>query len=173
MIAGFGGQGILFMGKFLANIGMDMGKHVSWLPSYGPEMRGGTAQCGVILSDDPIGSPLVGDPELLAAMNLPSFLTFAGRVKPGGHMFYDCSLVSEKCGREDITVRGLAATQMAEDNGIKGLASMVMAGAVLSAVPGVTKEIIESAMEKTVPERKKDMIDMNMKAVMLGLAGPA
>lgn len=171
LIAGFGGQGILFLGKYLSYIGMTQDKQVSWLPSYGPEMRGGTAQCGVILSDVPIGSPLVTEPDILAAMNLPSLLTFEKAIKPGGRLYYDSSLVTRPDnGRGDITVYAIPATQVAEDNGLLGLANMVTAGAILGALPGVDDSIIEAAMRKTVPERKKEMFEANMRAVKLGLS---
>jgi 2-oxoglutarate ferredoxin oxidoreductase subunit gamma len=170
IVSGFGGQGSLFCGKFLACVGMVKGQQVSWLPSYGPEMRGGTARCGVVLSDTPIGSPLVTHPDILVALNLPSYLAFESAVKPGGAMFYDASIVTQPHARTDITYRALPATQTAEDNGLKGLAGMVLAGAALSLLPGINKEIIESAMAHTVSEGKKEMIDNNIKAVNLGLS---
>ncbi|MDR0293689.1 MAG: 2-oxoacid:acceptor oxidoreductase family protein [Oscillospiraceae bacterium] len=172
LIAGFGGQGILFMGKYIAYIGMSLGRQVSWLPSYGPEMRGGTAQCGVILSDTAIGSPVVTEPDILAALNLPSFLAFTGSVRPGGTLFYDSSLITQPCGRGDITAHALPAARAAEENGLKGLANMVMAGALLSALPGAGGDVTEAAMRKTVPERKKEMFDANMRAVALGRSLP-
>ncbi|MDR0325519.1 MAG: 2-oxoacid:acceptor oxidoreductase family protein [Oscillospiraceae bacterium] len=173
LIAGFGGQGILFFGKYIAYIGMEKEQQVSWLPSYGPEMRGGTAQCSVILSDTAIGSPVIPEADILVAMNLPSFLAFESRVKPGGTMFYDSYLITQAHRRGDLTYRGLPATKMAEENGLKGLTNMVMAGAALSVLPGVDEEVITAAMKKTIPERKKEMFESNMRAVMLGLAYPA
>ncbi|MCL1806329.1 MAG: 2-oxoacid:acceptor oxidoreductase family protein [Oscillospiraceae bacterium] len=170
LIAGFGGQGILFFAKYLAYIGMEKGLQVSWMPSYGPEMRGGAAQCGVVLSDNVIGNPVVGEPDIFTAMNLPSFAAFENRVKPGGTMFVDSSLISKECSRKDITVRGIPATQMAEEHGLKGLANMIMAGAVLSKLPDISQDVIEAAMRETIPERKKEMFANNMKAVALGLA---
>jgi 2-oxoglutarate ferredoxin oxidoreductase subunit gamma len=168
-ISGFGGQGVLFLGKFLAHIGMEKGLHVSWLPSYGPEMRGGTAQCGVVLSDTPIGSPLVVEPDILVALNLPSVLAFKDKVKPGGVMLYDSTIVTQDPARGDITVRGIPATQIAEDNGLQGLAGMVLAGAMIALLPDVGKDIISAAMEDNIPERRKEMFDANMKAINLGL----
>jgi 2-oxoglutarate ferredoxin oxidoreductase subunit gamma len=169
-ISGFGGQGVLFLGKFIAHVGMEKGLFVSWLPSYGPEMRGGTAQCGVILSDTPIGSPLVVEPDILLALNLPSVLAFEDKVKPGGVMLYDSTIVSQAPTRTDITVRGIPATQMAEDNGLKGLAGVILAGAALSLLPDVESEIISKAMGDNITARKKDMFDANMKAINLGLS---
>ena len=169
IVSGFGGQGSLFCGKFLACVGTVKGQQVSWLPSYGPEMRGGTARCGVVLSDTPIGSPLVTQPDILVALNLPSFLAFESAVKPGGTMFYDASIVTQPHARKDITYHALTATQSAEDNGMKGLAGMVLAGAALSLLPGINGKIIEEAMIQTVSDNKKEMIDNNIKAVDLGL----
>jgi 2-oxoglutarate ferredoxin oxidoreductase subunit gamma len=169
-VSGFGGQGSLFCGRFLACVGMVKGQQVSWLPSYGPEMRGGTARCGVVLSDTPIGSPLVTQPDILVALNLPTYLAFESAVKPGGTLIYDSSLLSEPHARTDITYRAIPATQMAEDNGLKGLAGMVLTGAALELLPGVDKGIIEKAMVQTVSEGKKEMIENNIKAVNLGLA---
>jgi 2-oxoglutarate ferredoxin oxidoreductase subunit gamma len=169
IIAGFGGQGVLFCAKYLANVGMDNGFHVTWLPSYGPEMRGGAAYCSIVFSDTPIGSPLVTEPDILVTLNLPSFLKFESKVKPGGIMMYDSSIVSQEVSRSDITVKAIPATQLAEDKGFKGLASMIFAGSVLSALPGINKGVLEKAMANTVPERKTDMAESNIKAVMLGL----
>jgi 2-oxoglutarate ferredoxin oxidoreductase subunit gamma len=170
LIAGFGGQGILFFAKYLAYIGLEMGKHVSWMPSYGPEMRGGAAQCGVILSDTAIGNPVVKEPDILVAMNLPSFLAFRDKVVPGGTLFYDSSLISQQCDRKNVAIRPIAATRLVEENGLKGFANMLLAGAVLSVLPEIDAGVAESAMRKTVPERKKDMFEANMKAVHLGLS---
>jgi 2-oxoglutarate ferredoxin oxidoreductase subunit gamma len=170
LISGFGGQGVLFFGKYLAHIGMEKGINVSWLPSYGPEMRGGTAQCFVVLSDSPIGSPLVPEADIVVALNLPSFLAFEKRVKPGGTMLYDATLVTQTPARTDITVKAIPATQMAEDNGLPGLAGMVLAGAVLSLLSDVDREIMIKAMEDNIPDRRKDMLDVNIKAIELGLA---
>ncbi|MDR1693100.1 MAG: 2-oxoacid:acceptor oxidoreductase family protein [Oscillospiraceae bacterium] len=171
LIAGFGGQGILFLGKYLAAIGMALDRQVSWLPSYGPEMRGGTAQCGVILADTAIGSPLVEEPDILAAMNNPSFAAFEGAVKPGGSLYYDPAFVPEDARtRSDIAYLPVPAAQASEDESLKGLANMIMAGALLKSLPEVTADVIEAAMKKTVPERKKEMFDANMRAVALGYA---
>ena len=170
IVSGFGGQGSLFCGKFLACIGMEKGQEVSWLPSYGPEMRGGTARCGVVLSDTSIGSPLVTQPDILVAMNLPSFLAFEKDVKPGGTMFYDSSLLTQPHSRTDITYRAVPASQMAVDNGLQGLAGMILAGGVLSLLPGVNESVIKAAMEQTVSEKKKELFESNIKAINLGMA---
>ena len=126
LIAGFGGQGILFAGKFLAYKGLLEDLQVSWLPSYGPEMRGGTANCNVILSDDPVGSPIITDPDVLIVMNLPSLQKYVDAVVPGGQIYVDSTLISEKVERGDVQVYYIPATQMANDAGVPTLANMVI-----------------------------------------------
>ncbi|MCL2082117.1 MAG: 2-oxoacid:acceptor oxidoreductase family protein [Oscillospiraceae bacterium] len=168
LIAGFGGQGVLFSGKFLANIGLLNNQEVSWLPSYGPEMRGGTANCGVILSPDTIGCPVVSRPDVLIALNLPSLDKFENAVKPSGHIFTDSSMISKKVKRTDVIVHNIPAAKMAEDNALSGLGSMIMAGGVISLLDGISDDLIESAMRKTVPKRKQALFDSNMKAVYIG-----
>ena len=169
LFSGFGGQGVLFLAKYMAHIGLEQGLNVSWMPSYGPEMRGGSCRCGVILSDNPIGNPVVVQPDILVAMNIPSLLNFAQTVKPGGTLLYDASIITQTCEREDITIRPVNATQMAEENGLKGLANMIMAGAVLSELGDADEDTIKKAMRKTVPERKREMFEANVKAVSMGM----
>ena len=120
LLAGFGGQGILFAGKVAAYAGLMDGKEISWLPSYGPEMRGGTANCSVCLSDQAIGSPLVVNPNVLIAMNLPSLDKFVDAVEPGGTILVDSSLISKKVQREDVKTYYIPATTLAEEHGLKG-----------------------------------------------------
>ena len=117
LIAGFGGQGVLFAGKFLAYKGLVQDKQVSWLPSYGPEMRGGTANCSVVISDMPVGSPIITNPDILVAMNLPSLMKFVNDVVPGGHILLDSTLIDVKVERDDVTVHYIPATQLANDKG--------------------------------------------------------
>ena len=117
LFSGFGGQGILFSGKLLAYKGLIDEKQVSWLPSYGPEMRGGTASCSVIISDDPVGSPIVSKPDVLVAMNLPSLDKYEDAVVPGGIIFADSTLIERKVKRDDVTVYYVPATKLANDNG--------------------------------------------------------
>ena len=128
LIAGFGGQGVLFAGKFLAYKGLVQDKQVSWLPSYGPEMRGGTANCSVILSDTPVGSPIITNPDVLVAMNLPSLQKFVDTVVPGGKIFIDSTLIDAKVVRTDVEVHYIPATQMAKDAGFSTLANMILMG---------------------------------------------
>ena len=169
LIAGFGGQGILFSGKFLAYEGLIDGKEVSWLPSYGPEMRGGTAHCSIIISDSAVGSPIVSNPDILIAMNLPSLDKYENETKAGGQIFIDSSLIDRKVERDDVEVYYIPATKMASDEGLTGLANMIMIGHMIAKSGIIPQENIEKAMQKVVPPTKQNMLDLNMKAVKLGL----
>ncbi len=168
LFAGFGGQGILFAGKFLAYKGLLDGKQVSWLPSYGPEMRGGTANCSVIVSDAPIGSPIVDRPDVLVAMNLPSLDKYEESVVKGGKIFVDSTLVTRKVRRKDIEVYYVPATRIAEENGIKTLANMIITGKVLKEAEGFSMNNTEAALEKVVSARHRDLLTVNAKAVAIG-----
>lgn len=168
LIAGFGGQGILFSGKFLAYEGLIDGKEVSWLPSYGPEMRGGTANCSIILSDNAIGSPIVSNPDILIAMNLPSLDKYETETKKGGQIFVDSSLIDRKVERTDVETYYIPATKLASDEGLTGLANMIMIGHMIKKSGIIPEENIEKAMQKVVPAAKQNMFDLNMKAVKLG-----
>lgn len=128
ILAGFGGQGLLFAGKVIASAGLIEDRQLSWLPSYGPEMRGGTANCSVVLSDEPIGSPLVTEPNVLIAMNQPSYDKFIGKVKPGGLVLVDTTMVARVAKRDDVTTFEIPATELAEKNGLKGLANILLVG---------------------------------------------
>lgn len=168
LIAGFGGQGVLFCGKFLVYTGMIQDKQISWLPSYGPEMRGGTANCSVIISDVPVGSPLVVKPTDLIAMNGPSLDKFEASVKAGGRIFVESSLIDRKVTRSDVDVFYVPATRLAEENDMKGLANMILMGKVLRETGVCPHELIREAMTKTVPAKKMALFDANLRAVELG-----
>ena len=168
LIAGFGGQGILFSGKFLAYEGLIDGKEVSWLPSYGPEMRGGTANCSIIISDSAVGSPIVSNPDILIAMNLPSLDKYENETKAGGQIFVDSSLIDRKVERTDVETYYIPATKLASDEGLSGLANMIIIGHMIAKSGIVPEENIEKAMHKVVPATKQNMFDLNMKAVKLG-----
>lgn len=168
ILAGFGGQGVLFAGKVLAYAGLCDDKNVSWLPSYGPEMRGGTANCSVVVSDKAIGSPLVLNPDLLVAMNQPSYDKFIGSVAPGGIVVYDSSLIDAKNTRSDITIIGLDATELAEKNGLSGLSNMLLIGRAIKATPFVSDEGIDKGLQKSIPPKKANLLDSNRKAIELG-----
>ena len=168
LIAGFGGQGILFAGKFLAYKGLLEDLQVSWLPSYGPEMRGGTANCNVILSEEPVGSPIVTSPDVLIAMNLPSLQKYVDAVVPGGQIYVDSTLIAEKVERTDVEVYYIPATAMANEAGVPTLANLVMMGHVLQHNPQLTFEGTEVTVQKLVPPKKAELVGLNMKALEAG-----
>ncbi len=168
LIAGFGGQGILFAGKFLAYKGLTEERQVSWLPSYGPEMRGGTANCNVILSDTPVGSPIITEPDVLIAMNLPSLQKYVDTVTPGGQIYVDSALIEEKVARTDVDVFYIPATQMAKTEGIASLANMVIIGHLLQNNPELSFNGTEEVVKKMVPPTKATLVELNMKALTLG-----
>lgn len=168
LIAGFGGQGILFSGKFLAYEGLIDGKEVSWLPSYGPEMRGGTANCSIILSDTKVGSPIVDKPDILIAMNAPSLEKYENAVNAGGQIYIDSSLIEKKVERTDVSVHYIPATKLAQDSGLKGLANIIMIGLMAKHSGIIPYENIEKAMKKVVSAKKPELFELNMKAIELG-----
>lgn len=168
LLAGFGGQGILFAGKLVAYAGLLDNREVSWLPSYGPEMRGGTANCSVCLANEPIGSPLVTEPDVLVAFNLPSYDSFVEKVKPGGLVLVDSSMVDVCPMRDDISFERISATKLAEANELKGLANVVAIGKLLQLTAFSSFETLEAAIEKSVPASKQKMIGFNKKALALG-----
>lgn len=169
VFAGFGGQGILFSGKVVSYAGLIDEKEVSWLPSYGPEMRGGTANCSVCLSDEPIGSPLVTAPDVLVVMNGPSFDKFINDVVPGGKVFLDSSLVNRETDRTDIEVYRVPATQLSGEQNLKALANMILLGKVLKETNFASMETVEKAIAKCVPARKAHLVEPNLKAVRMGM----
>ncbi len=168
LLSGFGGQGILFAGKVLAYKGLTEDKHVSWLPSYGPEMRGGTASCSVIISDEPVGSPIVSKPDVLVAMNLPSLDKFEPTVAPGGIIFADSSLIERKVARDDVTVYYIPATKMAGDNGMATLANMIIMGKLLHVLGEYNEESVIATLKKVISAKRADMLETNRRAMQLG-----
>lgn len=170
LIAGFGGQGILFAGKLLVNLGLYEGKEVSWLPSYGPEMRGGTCNCSVCISDGPIGSPLVVNPNVLIVMNTPSLDKFIGKVQPNGLVIVDSSMVDSEIERTDVRVCKVPATALTDtDPDLKGGANIILAGKFLAECGFESEEMIRKVFEKIFPPHKKDLIENNMKAIKIGM----
>lgn len=169
VLAGFGGQGVLFAGKIIANAGLIDNREVSWLPSYGPEMRGGTANCSVCLADDPIGSPLVLQPDALVAMNQPSLDKFADSVAPGAVVVVDSTLVQNIPAIEGAKVCAIPATQMAEDNGLKGLANVILVGKLFAETSFCSLETLQAAIKKCVPARKIEKLPLNLSALELGI----
>ena len=168
LIAGFGGQGVLFAGKFLAYKGLMEDLQVSWLPSYGPEMRGGTANCNVILSDTPVGSPIITSPDVLIAMNLPSLQKYVNTVVPGGQIYLDSSLISEKVTRTDVEVFYIPASQMAREENMATLANMIIVGSLLENNPELSFEGTEAVVKNLVPAKKAALVELNMKALTMG-----
>ena len=168
LLAGFGGQGILFAGKVIAYAGLIDNRQISWLPSYGPEMRGGTANCSVCISDEAIGSPLVVNPDILVAMNLPSLDKFINDVQPGGIVLVDSSLIDKKVERSDVNVFYVPATKLAEGHNLQGLANIVLIGKLYKETSFCSPEALDQAILKCVPPRKAHLIEANREAIRLG-----
>ena len=170
IFAGFGGQGMLLIGKFMAMSCMLDGKHVSWLPSYGPEMRGGTANCSVIVSDEPVASPLVDVADVVVAMNRPSLDKFESHVKPGGTLVINSSLIDRKAERDDIQVVYCDATRIAEEVGNPKVGNMVMLGAYVAATKILKPETIEEMITEMFAGAKAKFIPLNIEAFRRGMA---
>ena len=168
LLSGFGGQGILFAGKFLAYKGLTDGKQVSWLPSYGPEMRGGTASCSVIISDEAVGSPIISNPDILVAMNLPSLDKFEKSVVSGGIILADSTLIERKGERDDVTVYYVPATRLASENGFPTLANMILMGKLLEVLGGFNADDVKATLSKVISAKRADMLETNLKALQLG-----
>ena len=168
LIAGFGGQGLLFAGKFMVNKGMLEGKEVTWLPSYGPEMRGGTANCSVIISDEPVGSPIVDHPDVLMVMNRPSLDKYKSAVQPGGMIFVDSTLIDRRVERTDVTTFYVPATAMASESGITTLANMILTGKILKELGQFDMADVENALRKVVSAKHPEMYEVNLKALTMG-----
>lgn len=168
LIAGFGGQGVLFAGKIVAYTGMIEEKQVSWLPSYGPEMRGGTANCSVCIDDKPIGCPIVLTPDTLIVMNRPSYDKFINDVMPNGNIIIDETLIDVECERKDINVFKIPATKLANDNDLHGLANIIMLGQSLKASKYTSFDVLCEAIKKCVPAKKQHLLEPNIRALKLG-----
>lgn len=169
LLAGFGGQGVLFAGKLIAYAGLIEGREVSWLPSYGPEMRGGTANCSVTLSDRAIGSPLVVTPDVLVSLNQPSYDKFVDTVLDNGIAIADTSLISNMHTNGLIRSVGIPATRLAEEEGLKGLANVVLVGKLWAETQFCKRESLDAAIEKSVPPHKSALIEKNKHALLLGI----
>ena len=168
IIAGFGGQGVLFGGQVVAYAAMDAGKEVTWIPSYGPEMRGGTANCTVVIADDEIGSPLVKNPPLAIALNLPSFDKYEETLATGGTLIVNKSMVDRAAKRDDINVIMVPCNEIAEEIGNKKLMNMVAVGALLTVLPEVTLKDVEKALEGHLPKRHAHLLPKNFEALRRG-----
>ena len=174
LIAGFGGQGVLFMGKAAAYTAMIEDKFVSWLPSYGPEMRGGTANCSVCIDDREISCPLVTEPETLVVLNQPSYDKFISSVRAGGQVFLDSSLIRRDeaaeaaCREKGVSFVEIPCTAMAEEAGLTGLANIVMLGQVLKVTGFTTLELQQQAIGQCVPASRRHLLEGNLKALAMG-----
>jgi 2-oxoglutarate ferredoxin oxidoreductase subunit gamma len=170
LFAGFGGQGVMFAGQLLAYTGMDEGMEVTWIPSYGPEMRGGTAHCHVIISDKPIGSPIVKNPKVAVVFNNPSFERYEPLVASGGLLVRNASLVEQSSERRDITELAVPATRIADEAGNLRLANVAMLGAMLTVHPTLPIEALKAALEAHMPAHRMDMLPMNLEVLERGAA---
>jgi len=169
IIAGFGGQGVLLMGRLIAYAGMLEGKHVAWMPSYGPEMRGGTANCTVIISSEEVASPVVPNPMTLIAMNQPSLNKFEPKVESEGVIIINKSLISQEVKRKDVEVIEVSANDIANDLGNLRVANMVVLGAYIAHRKTVKMNTVFQALEKTLGKKSKNIIEMNKEALLKGV----
>lgn len=170
IIAGFGGQGVMSMGQLLAYAGMVDGKHVSWIPAYGPEMRGGTANCSVIISDDPISSPIIADPTTLIVLNRVSLEKFQKDVLPKGLILINSSLIDVKPSRRDVRSLEIPVDQLAMQKfGNSRVANMILLGAFIEITQAVSVDSVMGALKKVLPEHRHNLIPLNRQAVELGI----
>lgn len=170
IMAGFGGQGVMAMGKILVEAALKEGKNVSWLPSYGPEMRGGTANCSVIVSEEPVGAPIVTEATAVIAMNRPSLDKFEKDVVPGGMLFINSSLIEQKASRNDIKVYYIPANDIANELGVGKVANIVMLGAYLKASGAATEDSIMEIISEIFQGKKANVIPLNKEALVKGAA---
>ncbi|MBE3587981.1 MAG: 2-oxoacid:acceptor oxidoreductase family protein [Thermoanaerobacteraceae bacterium] len=168
LIAGFGGQGVLSTGQLLAYAGMLEGKYVAWIPSYGPEMRGGTANCGVTISDRPISSPVVSEPTTLIVMNRPSLEKFEPAVVPGGLILVNSSLIDLKVQRGDVQAYYIPANDLAEELGNGKVANNIILGALLALTGVVSLEAVVESLRKVLPPRRHNLLPVNCRALETG-----
>jgi len=169
IISGFGGQGALFAGQLLTYAGLEEGRHVAWLPSYGPEMRGGTARCTVTVSDEPIGSPLTDTPSAVVALNPPSLEMLEPKVMPGGLLIVNSSIAKEEIKRKDIRSLRIPATDLARDEfQNERMANMILLGALVKMTGVVTLDSVLNALKKNLPERRQHLLEPNRLALQRG-----
>ncbi len=169
VIAGFGGQGVLFTGKVMAYAAMEKGLEVTWFPSYGPEMRGGTANCTVVISDEEIGSPQVLRPRAAIVMNQPSLDKYEDLVAPGGYLIVNTSMVNRKVKRSDIHAIEIPGTELAEELGDRRLANSILLGALTAEVDFLDMESIDKGLKKSLSGSKQSMLEINQKAIQKGI----
>lgn len=170
IVSGFGGQGALFAGQLIAYAAMDSGLQVTWIPSYGPEMRGGTAHCTVIVSDEPIGAPLVDRPDIAVVLNLPSFEKYEPLVRPGGLLAVNSSIVGKRSSRSDIDCIYVPGNDLAQELGSEKMMNMAMVGAMLARRPVLTLEGLAKALRDHLPASKGHLLDSNLQLLRRGYA---
>jgi len=169
IISGFGGQGALFAGQLLTYAGLEEGRHVAWLPSYGPEMRGGTARCTVTVSDEPIGSPITDTPSAVMALNPASLEMFEPKVLPDGLLIINSSIAKKQVQREDITTIRIPANDIARDEmGNERMSNMILLGALVRVTGVVTLDSVMKALKKNLPERRHHLLEPNRQALQRG-----
>ena len=168
VIAGFGGQGVLIAGQLIAETGLNKGKNVSWMPAYGPEMRGGAANCSVIVADEQIGAPIVETPDVLVAMNQPSLDTFSKSVAPGGHIVYNSDLVKQVPNRDDVTLIGISCNGIANSVESPKAVNMPILGAILEITKFFSMEDMKKTMEDKFGQKRAHLIASNLQAMELG-----
>nr|MDK2850573.1 2-oxoglutarate ferredoxin oxidoreductase subunit gamma [Candidatus Cloacimonadota bacterium] len=167
--AGFGGQGVLTIGKFIAKAGMAEGKNVSWLPSYGPEMRGGTANVSTVVSDEPIASPIVSFPDVLVALNQPSIDKFADSIRPGGILIYNTNMCPNGCKREDITKIASPMNDIAMEIGNAMVLNMLAIGIIIGKTGLIKYETMEEDLSNFMKDRNPELLELNLKAIKRGI----
>lgn len=168
IISGFGGQGVLFAGQLLSYAAMDEGREVTWFPSYGPEMRGGTANCTVVIADEEIGSPLVQNPQAVIAMNLPSLDKYEPLIRPGGVLVINTSLADRLATRTDIRVVSIPGSDIAEELGDRRMTNMVLLGGLLANLPVLPMQAIEMALQTHLPARHQRLLPLNIQCLRRG-----
>ncbi len=168
LAAGFGGQGVMVLGQLVAYTGIAEGRHVTWIPSYGPEMRGGTANCGVVLSEEEIGSPVVAEADVLVVMNQPSLSKFLDRIKPGGVLVYNSDLVTFGGEREDIVAVGVPASTIAGELGSDKIPNIVLLGAVVESSKMVSDDVCLETIKEKLGGRKPKLLPLNLSAYEKG-----
>ncbi len=170
VFSGFGGQGALFAGQLLAYAALGEGKHVTWIPSYGPEMRGGTAHCIVIVSDEEIGAPIIRNPNSAVVLNNPSMDKYEALLKPGGVLVVNRSLIARPAVREDITLVDVPANEIAEKIGSAKMANVVLLGALLETTGAISLESVAKALDEHLPPKARKLLDQNKQALRQGAA---
>jgi 2-oxoglutarate ferredoxin oxidoreductase subunit gamma len=170
IIAGFGGQGVLFAGQLLSYAAMDEGRQVTWIPSYGPEMRGGTANCTVVIADEEIGSPLVRNPQAVIAMNLPSLDKYEPLLRPGGVLVINESIAAREVVRRDVGVVRIPGNEIAEELGDRRMTNMVLLGGLLANMPVLPLEAVERALRDHLPARHQRLLPLNLQGLRRGAA---